>query len=317
MLLSFLCVTISLAVSSGAQQALQVSQMGGVAEAGGLSSTGHSRERVWSTWGDTHGVLAAENHRGEPGTHTVTSLCLTGLPVHPRFQTGLTRHPLPTSPGSVVVTGQPSQQLWWLGQRVSPACLCVPVLPTCRMRQTSPLPLDHPVWRSQCCWRAWSCTRSHRPRRIDKPGHRAPPPYGHKGRLWSKGHRPPLTFGPRSEFWVEANTHWQSGEQRRLVGLLGDTRVLDRSCSWGTVSAYRKPSAQATCKARAVLSTWPHPRTEVSCLTASLLRQCHLLTPGTDTSEPGVSLQSEPSTPSSQPPGQDRRCAFSVCVVWC
>ena len=158
--------------------------------------------------------------------------------------------------------------------------------------------------RCRCCWRAWSCTGSHPPRRIHKPGHRPHHLTRTRPGPPSEGHSPPLTFGPRSEFWVEANTHWQSGEQRRLVGLLGNTRVLDRSCSWGTVSAYRKPSAQATCKARATVSTWPRPRAEVSCLPASLLRRCHLLTPETGTSEQEVSLQREPSASSLQPPGR-------------
>lgn len=45
-LLRFLCITISLAVSSGAQQALEVSLTGRVVETGGSSSSRHSRERV-------------------------------------------------------------------------------------------------------------------------------------------------------------------------------------------------------------------------------------------------------------------------------
>lgn len=49
--LSFLCITTSLAASSGAQQALEVSQTGRVVETGGTSSEGHSKERVWKTWG--------------------------------------------------------------------------------------------------------------------------------------------------------------------------------------------------------------------------------------------------------------------------
>jgi len=99
----------------------------------------------------------------------------------------------------------------------------------------TPLSLDHPVCR--CFWQAWSCTGSHPPRPIHKPGHRT------HHFVCTK----PLTFGPKSESWAEANTHRQSGEQRRLVGLLGNTLVLESSCSWGTLSAYRTPSAQAAC----------------------------------------------------------------------
>jgi len=44
MLFSFLCITISRAALSGAQQVLDVCQMGRVVEAEGSSSDGHSKE---------------------------------------------------------------------------------------------------------------------------------------------------------------------------------------------------------------------------------------------------------------------------------
>lgn len=59
--LSFLCITISLAALLGAQQALEVSQMGRAVETGASSSNGHSKERMWNTWGTPlHGLIAGD-----------------------------------------------------------------------------------------------------------------------------------------------------------------------------------------------------------------------------------------------------------------
>lgn len=160
------------------------------------------------------------------------------------------------------------------------SCSVLLAYPLGSLLQTTPLSLDRPVCR--CYWQAWSCAGSHPPRPIHKPGHRTHHLVCTKPGPWSGGHSSPLTFGPRSESWVEANTHWQSGEQRRLVGLLGNTLVLESSCSWGTVSAYRTPSAEATCTAKAVVSTRPL-RPEGDCSTASLLGQCHFRAPETNT----------------------------------
>lgn len=63
-----------------------------------------------------------------------------------------------------------------------------------------------------------------------------------------KGSQLLLTFGPRSEFWVHMSTHWQSGEQRRPAGLAENKLALERSCSWGTASAWSTPWAQAACR---------------------------------------------------------------------
>lgn len=72
--LSFLCITISLAALLGAQQALEVSQMGRAVETGASSSDGHSKERMWNTWGTPlHGLIAGDRgtsltqeHSGSP-----------------------------------------------------------------------------------------------------------------------------------------------------------------------------------------------------------------------------------------------------------